>query len=268
MNEGSTLIGRVAELWCYPVKSMAGMRLDEAWLHEGQVLGDRALALVEEETGHVVSAKSVRKWPRLLECAARFVNPPQPHAALPSVHMVLADGVEVDSADPNVHAILSERLGPRVRLSAAPPAKPLLEQFHPDSGKITAEPLAAGTFFDLAPLHVLTTATLGRFRELSPDMRFEPGRFRPNVLIDTTGGQDGFVEQDWIGGVLHLGETPCQVSADCFRCVMTTLAGKGLLAEPGVLKAVTRHNHARSGVYATALAAGSVRCGDEVWLRR
>ena len=100
MNDVSTLLGSVTELWCYPVKSMAGMRLDAVALAGGAVLGDRAFALIEEETGHVVSAKSVRKWPSLLNCRAVYVSDPRPQAPLPALRITLADGTDVLSSDP------------------------------------------------------------------------------------------------------------------------------------------------------------------------
>ena len=69
---------------------------------------------------------------------------------------------------------------------------------------VTDEAMPPGTFFDLAILHVLTTGTLDRLRELNPRSRFEPRRFRPNLIIDT-GDQKGFVENDWIGKTIAIG---------------------------------------------------------------
>jgi uncharacterized protein YcbX len=60
------VVGSVAELWRFPVKSMRGERLPEAEVTERGVLGDRAYALVDTDTGRVVSAKSaVSRDPRL-----------------------------------------------------------------------------------------------------------------------------------------------------------------------------------------------------------
>ena len=67
----------------------------------------------------------------------------------------------------------------------------------PNRDVVTDEAMPEGTFFDLAILHVLTTSTLDQLRELNPRSRFEPRRFRPNLIIDT-GDQKGFVENDWV----------------------------------------------------------------------
>lgn len=61
-----------------------------------------------------------------------------------------------------------------------------------------------GTFFDLSVLHVPTTATLNRLRELYPQGRFEPWRFRPNIVIDPSPAE-GFAGNEWIGKTLGIG---------------------------------------------------------------
>ena len=76
-------VGSVTGLWRFPVKSMRGERLDEAHVTEGGLVGDRAYALIDDDTGKVVSAKSVKQFPDLLACRARFVEPPRADEDLP-----------------------------------------------------------------------------------------------------------------------------------------------------------------------------------------
>ena len=68
------IVGSVAELWRFPVKSMQGERLEQAEFTERGVLGDRAYALIDVDTGKVVSAKSVKLFPGLLDCQATFLE--------------------------------------------------------------------------------------------------------------------------------------------------------------------------------------------------
>src|SRR5579863_7057542 len=91
-------VGTVAELWRFPVKSMAGERLEAAELTPGGIVGDRAYALIDVETGNVVSAKSVRLFPGILNCSARFAEPPQAGRAAPPVRTDLPDGQVATSA--------------------------------------------------------------------------------------------------------------------------------------------------------------------------
>ena len=52
-------VGRVAELWRYPVKSMLGERRNQLPITSRGALGDRARALRETATGRISSITSV-----------------------------------------------------------------------------------------------------------------------------------------------------------------------------------------------------------------
>ncbi len=62
----SEVVGSLAGLWRFPVKSMSREQLEQAELTERGLLGERAFALIDLDTGKVVSAKSVRLFPDLL----------------------------------------------------------------------------------------------------------------------------------------------------------------------------------------------------------
>ena len=51
---------RIEQLWRYPVKSMLGERVDSALVEPAGVRGDRAFAVIDEET---------RKWARVIQQA-------------------------------------------------------------------------------------------------------------------------------------------------------------------------------------------------------
>ncbi len=126
------------------------------------------------------------------------------------------------------------------------------------------KPCRRELFSILAIVHLLTTGTLNRLGELEPRSRFEPRRFRPNLVVDT-GPQEGFVENQWIGKSLAIGpEVRIEITGPCPRCVMTTLAQGDLPKDPAILKSVARHNQGHVGVYGSVLHAGTVRVGDAV----
>lgn len=130
---------------------------------------------------------------------------------------------------------------------------------------VTEWELPAGTFFDLAVIHVLTTATIDRLRALYPQGRFEVRRFRPNIVVATAPEAQGFVENDWIGHSVAIGDgVRLRVTGPCPRCVMTTLPQGDLPKDAGILRAVAQHNQANVGVYADVVAGGTVRRGDSV----
>src|SRR5207249_11428561 len=101
----SELVGTIRALWRFPVKSMLGEELDAADLTEGGIVGDRAYAIRDRETGKVASAKHSKRWPDLLGCRAAFVEPPRPGDEPPPVRIELADGNSVRSDVADVDAV-------------------------------------------------------------------------------------------------------------------------------------------------------------------
>lgn len=271
----------VATAWRYPVKSMMGEELNAAVLTERGLVGDRAFALVDEETGKVVSAKNPQKWPDFFAFHAAYVAPPE-DANLPAVWISLPDGRVVRSDDASANDEISKTLSRKVALKQLAPESAQLEQYWPEHAgqddEVTAEAVAgdapAGSFFDYATVHLLTTSTLDELRAAYPQGRFEVRRFRPNIVIDTAGAK-GFVENDWVGKTLQIGDSVrLQITDPCPRCVMTTLAQGDLPRDPGIFK----HGIARNsvhvpfagralpsvGVYAKVLAGGTIRRGDSI----
>jgi uncharacterized protein YcbX len=249
-------------------------------------LGDRAYAIRDCATGHIASAKHPRKWHALFQCRAAFAEPPWPGRPLPPVWITLPDGTVIHSGQADVDQVLSWALGREVTLIAEAPAPPTREanrspfEGDPDQETIMQEPMAlaapAGTFFDYAPLHLLTTATLDRLRALYPAGRFEARRFRPNLVIAPYGNEADFIENGWIGRSLQIGaEVQVQLIDPCPRCIVTTLAQGDLPRDPGILRTLGQHTAAASatlapgvvfpavvGVYASVIQGGTIRRGD------
>jgi uncharacterized protein len=269
-------IGTVVSLWRYPVKSMMGEELNAAEVSERGLLGDRAYALVDGSDGKVASAKNPRKWPQMFEYRASFVDPPRRGAEMPPVRVTLPDGTVVTSLQADLPAFLSKVLGREVTLEAAEPgerAARRAEEYWPDMeglderNTVTDFDLPEGTFFDCAVLHVLTTATIDRLRELYPQGRFEVRRLRPNVVVETSNGVKDFVENAWIGRTVSIGdEVQLAITGPCPRCVMTTLAQGDLPKDSGILRTAAQHNKVNVGVYASVLRGGHVRRGDAIRL--
>jgi len=264
----TTTLGSLASLHRYPVKSMMGEDLNAAHITKRGLSGDRCYALYDTETNKVVSAKNPRKWPNLFNYRAAYTTPPSDRELLPPVRVTLPNGDFAVSNSSDFAPTLSATLGRSVTLLTTAPRDAQLEEYWPDMEElanrdvVTDEAMPEGTFFDLAILHILTTGTLDRLRELNPHSRFEPRRFRPNLIIDTS-SCEGFVENDWIGKTIAVGaEVRIQVTGPCPRCVMTTLPQGDLPKDPGILKTAAQHNEVRVGAYASVVQSGTIRIGD------
>ena len=275
----------VISLRRYPVKSMTGEKLTETVLTQRGLLGDRAYALVDTQTGNVASGKNPRKWSRLLSCRSEFIDPPRSVETIPTVRITLPDGETVASDQEDVHDVLSRFLGHQVQLTAAPPSAPNLEicltGLEGIAPKDTVLDIAMGkgapegTFFDFGVVHIITTASLAQLQEHYPAGSFDERRFRPNIVVESAQGETGFVENEWIGHTIAIGdEVRLQVFEPTGRCVMTTLAQGDLPHDPGILRTAADHNRVHVaaldkdlpsvGVYANVLNGGTIRTGDSV----
>lgn len=111
-------IGTVQQIWRHPVKSMAGERLGDCTVGPLGIPGDRGWALRDETTGEITNGKRI---PMLMECAARYVE--QPNEGTGSqVKIAFPDGTQIDSANPQVNARLSQVLGKELTLWPLQPA--------------------------------------------------------------------------------------------------------------------------------------------------
>ena len=279
-NRMTESIGTIAVLRRYPVKSMLGEELRAADVTERGLTDDRVLALVDSETSKVVSAKNPRLWRDMLKLAA---------TSGPDVKINFPDGTALASNDPGIDVALSEFLGRAVALAAVPPAKASLDRADPEEvlrDGIDAEvrldiiehvgaAAPDGTFFDYAPLHLITTSTLDRIAELSPRGAVELERYRPNLVIRTAA--DGFTENDWVDRELRIGrELTIRVISRTPRCAIPTLEHGDLPRDTDALRVPAAHNRISPaydwrpepcvGVHGQVIRPGRVELGDEVRL--
>ncbi|HEX3721963.1 MAG TPA: MOSC N-terminal beta barrel domain-containing protein, partial [Nitrolancea sp.] len=176
----------IAAIWRYPVKSMRGEELSAAAINERGLPADRVMALIDRETGKVASAKHPRRWGRLLDCAAAVATIDDDGTV--SIRVSLPDGRTLMSGDEAIDEALSELFGRSVTLSYVPPHVAETEREYPVvqglpvSGMFFSGQIGLGappaTFFDYAPIHLLTTATLAELRRVEPNSDCDCRRFR------------------------------------------------------------------------------------------
>ncbi len=274
------LLGTVAGLRRYPVKSMLGETVPVSDVTGTGLARDRGLAVVHRETGKVASAKNPRLWRGLLTLASAATDS--------AVQITRPDGKILWSNDADIDDILSELLGQPVTLTATPPPGATLDRARPDEVlsrgvgaevSLDASQLGAGspegTFFDFAPVHLLTTSALSQIADLSPRGTVEPERYRPNIIIRTE--NKGFVENAWVGEKIQIGnDLTLSVMASTPRCAVPTLVHGDLPRDTNALRVLAEHNRVIpleglapqpcAGVYAQVLEPGRIQLGDHVRL--
>lgn len=281
-------VGRVLELWRYPVKSMGGERVERATIGPQGLPADRGWALRDEAAAEIRGAK---KLPALLGCEARYRTTPDGDA-IPHADIVLPDGTRTATDDPQAAARLSALLGRPVTLW---PRRPAADDAHyrrglPDSpdieaemrgifGRLADEPLPdfstfppeimeftspRGTYFDVASIHLMTTASLAAVGHDGDRAHRDVRRFRPNILVDTA-ALAGFAEAGWTGH-LRVGGATLTIDMPTVRCVMVTLPQPSLAKDPSVLRTIVRDGAQNLGLYCSVMTPGAVAVGDAVEL--
>jgi uncharacterized protein len=280
------MLGTVARLRRYPVKSMLGEDVDASDVTFTGLAGDRGLAVISRTTGKVASAKYPRLWRDLLTLSAAAGDGAAADDAARdnAVRITLPDGRTVWSTDADIDAVLSALLGEPVTLTTTPPPEASLDRAIPEAvlrdgvdAPVPAEIIEIGagappgTFVDFAPIHLMTTSTLDQIAELSPRGRADLERYRPNIVIRTT--VPGFTENGWLERDLRVGDLlVLRVIARTPRCAVPTLAHGALPRDADALRVLARHNRAApvdsldpepcAGVYAEVLSPGRIRTGD------
>jgi uncharacterized protein len=269
-------VGRVAELWRYPVKSMLGERRDRMPITARGALGDRAWALRETATGRIASAK---RFPQLLAFQAHYEV--EPTFAEPGrIHISLPDGRTICPDHPDASAIISDLLGHSVRLENQPasdekagidratvfgdvPVDQMKADWTPESMPDYFQ-LMTGTFFEIGAVFLLASGSVDHLRKLQGGTaKIDRRRFRPNIYIESESEWGGFVEDSWLGGMLNIGGA---VGVDGFRptvwCVTSTLAQQELPRDLSILRTVAQHHRGCLGVYANVTRSGLLQVGD------
>ena len=227
-------VGRVAAVWRYPVKSMAADAVPSAEVSWHGVAGDRRWAFVRERSeGSGSPWLTIRDRPDMVRYRPRFDDPERPNAS--RVIVTLPPGAELGVTDP----ALAAELG----------------------GGVRALKLDRGTF-DALPLSLITTQSIDRLGVLA-GRPLDAGRFRPNLVIDASGGS-AFSEEGWIGCTLCIGDVLVRVDARDQRCVVVNVDPTTAERDPIVFRTIARRRQARLGVYATTARPGRVAVGDPV----
>lgn len=235
-------IGRVTDIFRYPVKSMAGESLDVATLGWHGIEGDRRLAFRR------LKDKSNFPWLTAGKLAELILYKPLglDSAELLPTHVRTPDGNEYELQSNELCEEISSRFGSEVELMN----------------------LKAGVF-DEASISVITRSTvLAIERESgrgvgSCDLR----RFRPNVVIETN-SPNGFAEDTWVGRTLNFGEGDDCPAVKIYmkdeRCRMVNLDPDTAEKDVQIMRAVARLNKNYAGGYGAVVRAGELRIGQVV----
>lgn len=226
-------LGTIAELWRYPVKSMAGLRLETAAVTFNGIAGDREYAFVRTGARGNFPWMTAREMPEML----RY----QPEVAA-------GGGIAVRGPAGAVRAVEDEAL--RQELEARSGRGLFLLRDYRGS-------------FDAAPLSLISRQTVAHLTA-AVGLAAEPARFRASLVMELNAGGAPMAELGWTGKILRIGAVRIAITEADRRCAIINLEPRTAAANPAMLREVTERHAQCAGVYATVLAEGEIRLGDEV----
>lgn len=232
-------IGKVKEIWIYPVKSMQGILVEQVRCYWYGINGDRKYAFIQHDSRNGFPWLTAREQPRLLSYSPYFADPNQP----------MSSPVAVKTPEGEHFSLYSPEL---------------LEQLQTTPASLVK--LNRGTF-DCMPVSIFTTQT-HQVLEAVLDTSLDGRRFRANLIIDAY--SDGiFPEQQWLGQRLVFGNRLesawLEVAYPIKRCMMVNLDPETGASSPEILKETVKHANNLAGVYATVGRLGTIKVEDEVY---
>lgn len=261
-----TVVGRLESVWRYPMKSMPGESLPEAFVSFAGVLGDRLYAVHHASAPKAFPFLTARSRKEMLQFRPRFRHP----------ELTRAPGnlVDAQTRGPGLTPLFpsSEDLTLEIEapdgtiLSATDPSLPsLIAGDQLDASELTII-RSDRAMTDCRPLSLLATQTIegiGRAVGLTLDKR----RFRENLYVDLDSAES-FAEDAFVGKQLRIGsKMTIHILERDIRCRMIGIDPETLEEDPEILRHVAKSHDNTAGVYAAVLVEGLVRPGDEIVLQ-
>lgn len=244
--------GTVDQLYRYPVKSMQGLAVESVELGLSGIDGDRSRALIDVDSGRLMSAK---RWSKLLLAGADDVG------------ITIPDGTHRPYESDDMDRMLSTWLERDVALHQVAPEVDLSYEmtFDPpnDDAELYEIPAPSGSFLDLAPVHLVSRQTLHAGTTARPDLDWDVRRFRPNLVVDAV-GTPPFGEDAWCGRQLRIGTALVEAVQPTVRCAMPLRAQPGLESQPALFHALDEIHANHLGIYVSVIAPGEIRIGDPI----
>ncbi len=236
-------IGHVHELVRYPVKSMAGIATDSAFLGWHGLQGDRRFAFrrLNDKSGFPWLTAS--RLPELLLYQPLGLDENADEPA--PTHVRTPEGLDLAIGSAELQDNVAEKFGSAVELMK----------------------LKHG-IFDEANVSVINLATISAIgREVGQDL--DTRRFRANIVI-ATDSTEPFLEDGWIGGRLVFGNDEdgpiVSITMPDPRCVMINLDPDTAQQDPRIMKAAIRLNNNNAGAYGSVARTGQISVGQPVSL--
>ena len=256
-----SIIGKVESLWRYPVKSMRGEELDEAFAGYSGIYGDRLFAFRSSANHKGFPYFTAREQRKLLQYRPRFRHPDK--AARP-INLIEAESRNANPLLADLAELVVDVQTPAGKtLGIDDPA--LIEMLRADIDQKHQVTLMQSqrAMTDCRPLSMFSLQSAQQLAE-ETGTGVDKRRFRANVYVDLT-SSNGFAENDLVGQSVRIGSKVVTTILERDpRCVIITLDPDTGEQAPAILKKVAQAHDGMAGVYGAVLVEGMVHKGDSV----
>lgn len=240
----SNEIATVTELFLYPIKSMAGIAVEEAHVGLDGLLGDRTYSFVraDQAARNSFPWMTARESARMLLYKPEFAQAPTPDQAEPAVKVRTPEGQMRDAGDPAFCEELADKMGHPLFLLKS-----------------------ARGIFDCQHVSLFSLATV-KALAAEAGCAIDRRQFRANLYIEPASGK-AFEEETWTKALLQVGgEAIIGVTQRDSRCMMVNLDPESVEQNPRVLKTVAQGHQGQVGIYANVVRPGVIRVGNFIRL--
>lgn len=292
------ILGKLIQIWRYPVKSMGGEQINSAVINSNGLAGDRCWAVINGETREICSAK---RWPELLNYQAFLHAGEELQSSgygedVPGVRIQCPDGDAISGRASDVYASLSAQLGRQAglvplvhpdnrnhyRLAEARTVDSMTKEMQllegeglPDFSNAPEQLMEAladcvtppGTYVDAYPLHLITTNSLQYLSDRG-NVEAIKERYRPNLLVEPSEQLAEMTENNWLDYRVQIGEVVLRIHSRTVRCSMPSREQQwcGIKAEKNMARAMVDHCERHLGVNVMVEKGGVVSTGDQLLL--
>jgi uncharacterized protein YcbX len=258
-----SVIGKVDSVWRYPVKSMRGEELDEAFAGFSGIYGDRLFAFESSASPKGFPYLTAREQRRLLQYRPRFRYPDK--ASRP-INLTEAESMGANPvwADPS-ELMVDVETPDEQTLAIDDPALIDLLRADIDQKHQLKVMRSERAMTDCRPVSIFSLQSARQLGE-ETGMPIDKRRFRANVYVDLASAQ-GFTENEFVGKSLRIGpKVVVTILERDPRCMMITLDPDTGEKAPAILKKVAQAHDGMAGVYGAVMVEGMLRKGDPVEL--
>jgi uncharacterized protein len=260
-----TSIGIVESLWRYPVKSMSGETLSEAFAGFSGFYGDRCYAFRNSAARKGFPYLNANVQSQMLLCQPKFryaeraAKPPNLTEA-----SSIAPGVTPANAEPS--DMMLDVLTPSGAVVAIddPALIEMLGEGLRGENQLTLV-RSDRALTDCRPVSMISLQTVRQIEEES-GIPLDVRRFRANIYFNLTSGH-GFAEDELVGRKLRIGpKAVIAILERDPRCKMISLDPDTGTHNPKVFRRVAQTHAACAGVYCAVLVEGMIAKNDSIEL--